>query len=152
MTPNHLHIWPRVTFMMIALPNQNGSWTVTLFMPFAQFAKITNRRDLLEFFGENFADALPLIGQRNLIQTYFNSEPQPLVSIKVPIAVYTYVVSLSLLVISRKHIRYDTADECECGICFWNFSATSIQSGTVVWLWAMPLTLLYLFSDKAWTL
>lgn len=34
MTPNHLHIWPRGEFMLIALPNHDGSWTVTLFMPF----------------------------------------------------------------------------------------------------------------------
>ncbi|XP_065225817.1 kynurenine 3-monooxygenase [Planococcus citri] len=82
MTPNHLHIWPRVTFMMIALPNEDGSWTVTLFMPFEQFGKIKNRHDLLDFFGQHFADALPLIGHQNLIETFFSSTPQPLVSIK----------------------------------------------------------------------
>ncbi len=33
MPPNYLHIWPRGTFMLIALPNQDKSFTVTLFMP-----------------------------------------------------------------------------------------------------------------------
>lgn len=37
MVPNHLHIWPRGDMMMIALPNHDGSWTVTLFMPFSRF-------------------------------------------------------------------------------------------------------------------
>ena len=31
--PNALHIWPRGNFMLIALPNQDGSFTVTLFLP-----------------------------------------------------------------------------------------------------------------------
>ena len=31
---NALHIWPRGTFMLIALPNFDGSFTCTLFMPF----------------------------------------------------------------------------------------------------------------------
>lgn len=83
MTSNHLHIWPRVTFMMIALPNENGSWTVTLFMPFQQFEAIKNDQDLLKFFRRHFEDALPLIGERNLIDTYFSSKPQPLIAVKV---------------------------------------------------------------------
>ena len=33
MPPNYLHIWPRGQFMMIALPNQDKSFTVSLFMP-----------------------------------------------------------------------------------------------------------------------
>ncbi len=33
MPPNYLHIWPRGQFMMIALPNQDKTFTVTLFMP-----------------------------------------------------------------------------------------------------------------------
>jgi kynurenine 3-monooxygenase len=33
MPPNYLHIWPRGQFMLIALPNQDKSFTVTLFMP-----------------------------------------------------------------------------------------------------------------------
>lgn len=79
--------------MMIALPNQNGSWTVTLFMPFEQFNKIKNDEELLNFFRKNFADALPLIGEENLIDTYFSSKPQPLISIKVNCR-RTYVSSL----------------------------------------------------------
>jgi len=37
MPPNYLHIWPRGQFMMIGLPNQDKSFTVTLFMPTSTF-------------------------------------------------------------------------------------------------------------------
>lgn len=82
MPPNFLHIWPRGEFMMIALPNQDRSWTVTLFMPFAQFEAITTAAELLAFFGEHFGDAVPLLGEEALVGDFFRTKPQPLVSIK----------------------------------------------------------------------
>lgn len=60
---NYLHIWPRHTFMMIALPNQDKTYTVTLFMPFKMFEQLDTPEKLVDFFEENFADALPLIGK-----------------------------------------------------------------------------------------
>lgn len=68
--------------MMIALPNQNQSWTVTLFMPFIKFQSIDSNDKLLQFFNRTFADALPLIGEKELENTYFETKPSPLVSIK----------------------------------------------------------------------
>jgi kynurenine 3-monooxygenase len=58
---NALHIWPRESFMMIALPNPDGSFTCTLFFPFegkVSFASLTNDRNILSFFNEAFPDAL----------------------------------------------------------------------------------------------
>lgn len=63
MEVNFLHIWPRGTFMMIALPNQDGSYTVTLFMPFEWFDSINSESKLVDFFEANFPDAIPLIGE-----------------------------------------------------------------------------------------
>lgn len=83
MPPNYLHIWPRGQFMMIALPNQDKSWTVTLFMPFTKFANITTADELIEFFTEYFPDSIPLIGKKRLINDYFRATPQHLISIKV---------------------------------------------------------------------
>lgn len=60
---NYLHIWPRGEFMMIALPNQDMSYTVTLFMPFEKFEALTTADKILEFFGTYFPDAVPLIGK-----------------------------------------------------------------------------------------
>lgn len=82
MEPNYLHIWPRGQFMMIALPNQDRTWTVTLFMPFERFASITDAAGLLAFFDEHFADVVPLMGVERLVRDFFAVRPQHLVSIK----------------------------------------------------------------------
>ncbi|MEP6897625.1 MAG: NAD(P)/FAD-dependent oxidoreductase [Rhodanobacter sp.] len=63
--PNALHIWPRGGYMCIALPNTEGSFTVTLFLP-AQgaapsFATLPDAIAAQGFFREQFADLLPLI-------------------------------------------------------------------------------------------
>lgn len=83
MPPNYLHIWPRNEFMMIALPNQDKSFTVTLSMPFKVFEGIRTPKELLEFFHRYYSDAVPLIGEELLIKDFFKSKPQFLLSIKV---------------------------------------------------------------------
>lgn len=69
--------------MLIALPNQDKSWTVTLFMPFTKFAQISNAIECEQFFEEYFADLVPLIGRERLVRDFFALKPQHLVSIKV---------------------------------------------------------------------
>jgi len=59
---NALHIWPRRAFMMIALPNADGSFTCTLFWPFdgpVSFNAVRAEADLMRVFREHFADAIP---------------------------------------------------------------------------------------------
>jgi len=59
-----LHIWPRGSHMLIALPNPDGSFTVTLFMPLegeASFASLTTPGKLHEFFAREFPDTAALI-------------------------------------------------------------------------------------------
>jgi kynurenine 3-monooxygenase len=59
-----LHIWPRGSFMMIALPNLDGSFTCTLFWPFEgpnSFAALRTETDVLTFFRDQFPDAVPLL-------------------------------------------------------------------------------------------
>jgi kynurenine 3-monooxygenase len=61
---NSLHVWPRGGFMLIALPNTDGSFTATLFLARAGhngFAALTNAAAVEEFFGREFADAVPLM-------------------------------------------------------------------------------------------
>ena len=82
MDPDHLHIWPRHTFMMIALPNRDCSFTVTLFMPWAKFDAITDEAALIQFFDETFPDAVALIGKELLIKDYFKNPKGSLISIK----------------------------------------------------------------------
>jgi kynurenine 3-monooxygenase len=79
---NYLHIWPRGEFMMIALPNQDKSFTGTIFMPLELFESIKTNDDLLNFFEKHFIDVIPLIGKQDLIRQYFLRKPLPLISIK----------------------------------------------------------------------
>ncbi len=71
-----LHIWPRGGYMLIALPNLDGSFTVTLFMPKRgkpSFEQLDEPDELIAFFKEQFPDALELIP--DLKADYF-SNPQ----------------------------------------------------------------------------
>lgn len=64
MEKHALHIWPRRSFMMIALPNLDGSFTCTLFYPFDGpngFAALRTEAHVLNFFHEQFPDAVPLM-------------------------------------------------------------------------------------------
>ncbi|KAJ8308780.1 hypothetical protein KUTeg_013654, partial [Tegillarca granosa] len=54
---NYLHIWPRNEYMMIALPNLDKTYTLTLFMPFEMFYAIKTEDDLMKFFYEKFPDS-----------------------------------------------------------------------------------------------
>jgi kynurenine 3-monooxygenase len=64
MEKNALHIWARRSFMMIALPNFDGSFTCTLFLAHRGengFERLRDESSLLAFFKANFADAIPLM-------------------------------------------------------------------------------------------
>lgn len=68
MEPNALHIWPRGSYMCIALPNAEGSFTVTLFLPSTPlhadgpaFSRLNTREAVEQFFRRDFADAVPLM-------------------------------------------------------------------------------------------
>ncbi|MGV8958830.1 MAG: FAD-dependent oxidoreductase [Stenotrophomonas sp.] len=62
--PHALHIWPRGRYMCIALPNDEGTFTVTVFLPNEgepSFATVRNGAEAEALFQREFADALPLI-------------------------------------------------------------------------------------------
>ncbi|GLQ97435.1 kynurenine 3-monooxygenase [Dyella mobilis] len=63
--PHALHIWPRGGYMCIALPNTEGSFTVTLFLPahgpHPSFDTLTDAAAAASFFRQDFPDLLPLI-------------------------------------------------------------------------------------------
>ena len=81
---NALHIWPRGDFMLIALPNLDGSFTVTLFLSFEEgeynFNNLTNPEVVTEFFKKEFPDALELMP--NLIEDFFENPTAPLGTVK----------------------------------------------------------------------
>ncbi|GJQ30001.1 MAG: hypothetical protein HBSAPP03_18850 [Phycisphaerae bacterium] len=62
--PHALHIWPRGSSMMIALPNRDGSFTCTLFWPFEgehSFAAVPPGPGVAEYFTRHYPDAVPLM-------------------------------------------------------------------------------------------
>jgi kynurenine 3-monooxygenase len=66
MEKNALHIWPRGGFMLIALPNRDGSFTATLFLPHsgpASFQTLTDAHGIRRFFETEFPDVLPLMAE-----------------------------------------------------------------------------------------
>ncbi len=59
-----LHIWPRMSYMLIGLPNLDGSFTLTLFFPFEgdpSFSSLATPAQAWAFFDDQFADALALM-------------------------------------------------------------------------------------------
>jgi kynurenine 3-monooxygenase len=83
MERNALHIWPRGGYMMIALPNRDGSFTCTLFWPYEgpnSFAEITNQEKLLRFFRKSFPDAVP--DMPDLAKEFFANPTGSLVTVR----------------------------------------------------------------------
>jgi kynurenine 3-monooxygenase len=83
MEKNALHIWPRGSFMMIALPNPDGNFTCTLFLPFEgekSFEKLKTKEQVKKFFDEEFPDAVPLMP--TLLEDYFTNPTASLVTVK----------------------------------------------------------------------
>ncbi|WNH07977.1 FAD-dependent oxidoreductase [Thalassobellus suaedae] len=81
---NALHIWYRGSFMLIALPNLDGSFTVTLFLSYDEgeynFNNLTTEVLVLEFFQKEFPDALAIMP--NLIDDFFKNPTAQLGTIK----------------------------------------------------------------------
>ncbi len=78
-----LHIWPRGNFMLIALPNQDGSFTCTLFMPFegeTSFKALDSSKNVRRFFNAVFPTASELMPE--LESDFENNPTSVLVSIK----------------------------------------------------------------------
>lgn len=80
---NALHIWPRGNYMMIALPNTDGSFTCTLFFPFEgdpSFETLTSKEKVQSFFDSTFGDVSKLMP--TLQEDFFNNPTSSLVTVK----------------------------------------------------------------------
>jgi kynurenine 3-monooxygenase len=83
MEKHALHIWPRRSFMMIALPNLDGSFTCTLFWPLDgphSFAELKTDADVRRYFEEQFPDAVPFMPA--LVEDYWKNPVGYLVTIR----------------------------------------------------------------------
>ncbi|MDH5366117.1 MAG: FAD-dependent monooxygenase [Cyclobacteriaceae bacterium] len=80
---NALHIWPRGNYMLIALPNTDGSFTCTLFFPFEgekSFETLKTNEEIMAFFNEQFSDAVPLMP--TLLEDYNTNPASSLMTVK----------------------------------------------------------------------
>ena len=80
---NSLHIWPRSEYMLIALPNLDGSFTCTLFMPFEgenSFESLADMKSLEAFFMKNLPDTMEVIPK--LVEDFFRNPTSTLVTMK----------------------------------------------------------------------
>ncbi len=80
----HLHIWPRGDYMLIALPNMDGSFTVTLFLSYSEgvynFDNLVTEEKIIEFFKKDFPDTLSLIP--DIVKEFENNPTGKLGTIK----------------------------------------------------------------------
>ncbi len=77
------HIWPRGNFMLIAMPNLDGSFTCTLFMPFegeVSFESITNNEEAKAFFTKYFPNVMQVID--DLLIYFFKNPTSAMVTMK----------------------------------------------------------------------
>lgn len=77
------HIWPRGEFMLIAMPNLNGSFTCTLFLPFegaVSFENLKTEKQAEDFFSKYFPDIKDDIS--NLTRDFFRHPTSAMVTIK----------------------------------------------------------------------
>lgn len=78
-----LHIWPRGGYMMMAMANRDGSFTVTLYLAFEgpnSFAELATPAALRAFFERTFPDSIPLLP--TLMQDFFSNPTGALVTIR----------------------------------------------------------------------
>ena len=80
--PNALHIWPRGNHMLIALPNNDCSFTCTLFFPMigkTSFETVKTEKDIFDLFQSQFPDAIKLIP--NLVEDFQKNPTGDLASV-----------------------------------------------------------------------
>lgn len=95
-----LHIWPRESFMLIALPNLDGSFTVTLFAPFAGpegFDALDSEAAVQAYFEKHFPDALEHMP--DLMADFFGNPTSALVTVRC----YPWAYGRSLLLGDASH-------------------------------------------------
>ena len=81
---NALHIWPRKHFMLIALPNPDGTFTCTLFLNFSgdpSFESLQERSAVEAFFESNFADAMDYL--EDPVDAFLEKTASPLFLVQV---------------------------------------------------------------------
>ncbi|MDH5476657.1 MAG: FAD-dependent monooxygenase [Cyclobacteriaceae bacterium] len=97
---NALHIWPRGNYMLIALPNLDGSFTCTLFLPFEgenSFETLDSDEKVEAFFNDVFQDVIPYMP--TLLKEYNTNPSSSLMTVKS----YPWVINKTLIIGDASH-------------------------------------------------
>jgi kynurenine 3-monooxygenase len=100
MEPHALHIWPRESYMLIALPNPDNTFTCTLFLPFegpVSFSQLNSEETIKNFFEKNFPDAFTKMP--TLLEDFRDNATSSLVTIRC----YPWVRNKTLLIGDAAH-------------------------------------------------
>ncbi len=95
-----LHIWPRESFMLIALPNPDATFTCTLFLPFEgdqSFKNLKSKEAINDFFRTYFADTIPLMP--TLQEDFRDNATSSLVTVRC----YPWITNDTLLIGDAAH-------------------------------------------------
>ncbi|KAF7347389.1 Kynurenine 3-monooxygenase [Mycena venus] len=79
---DHLHVWPRGDFTMVAMPNKNKTFTCALFAPKTIFDALQYPDTLIPFFKSHFPDLLSLLGEKRLLLEFQNNPRSLLITTK----------------------------------------------------------------------
>jgi kynurenine 3-monooxygenase len=80
--PDHLHVWPRGGFTVVAMPNKNKTFTGALFAPKSLFDTLQYPDTLIPFFKSHFPDLLLLLGEKRLILEFQSNPRSQLITTK----------------------------------------------------------------------
>ncbi|KAF2751725.1 FAD/NAD(P)-binding domain-containing protein [Sporormia fimetaria CBS 119925] len=81
--PNYLHIWPQDDSMFIALPNEDKTFTSTLFLTRTGFAELESSNSIVSFFHQKYPGVVPDLITESELRSQFSSNPHlPLITIK----------------------------------------------------------------------
>ncbi|KAJ6601339.1 FAD/NAD-P-binding domain-containing protein [Mycena vulgaris] len=80
--PDHLHVWPRGNFTMVAIPNKNKSFTCAFFAPASVFDALQYPNALIPWFRAHFPDLLFLLGEKQLLSEFQRNPRSQLITTK----------------------------------------------------------------------
>ncbi|KAJ7508586.1 FAD/NAD-binding domain-containing protein [Mycena galericulata] len=80
--PDHLHVWPRGGFTIVAIPNKNKSFTCALFAPKSLFETVQLPESLIPWFKSQFPDFFSLLGENQLLHEFQSNPRSQLITTK----------------------------------------------------------------------
>ena len=82
MAMDHIHIWPRNQYLIVAQPNPDKTFTAVFFAPLSLFRTLKTAEQVIYFFRQYFSDVLTLIETDTIVNTFFTLKPSPIIMTK----------------------------------------------------------------------